>query len=209
LNALGKKKSRALCGVEVSPESSKGFERAAGNRGELWSTLETGRRFRIQRKVRFDAVLCYDVFEHLFASRWCFLREIRRVLKPDGRRFCCAFPNTLNGFQPLGPSRSATYGRQSWTRSHRTTELFFESHTTVLKGPFLSVFPRRWELPPCVVNGISIFRRNSRIRRSVFPGSFRKRPSRSRGLPQLLPSIFGARVFCTCAKKAKKLRLRG
>jgi SAM-dependent methyltransferase len=44
----------------------------------------------------FDTVLCFDVFEHLFAPAR-LLREIRRVLKPNGRGFFCV-PNALNGY---------------------------------------------------------------------------------------------------------------
>jgi SAM-dependent methyltransferase len=68
----------------------------------------------------FDAVLCYDVFEHLFAPE-PLLREIRRVLAPGGAAFLCV-PNTLNGFNRLKFALGEYVDIMD--TSHRTAELF-------------------------------------------------------------------------------------
>jgi SAM-dependent methyltransferase len=89
--------------------------------GQLATAAESGRRVRLQNvhlfawdlarpfpfsDSRFDAVLFLDVIEHL-NSRREVLREIRRVLKPDGRLLVSA------------PNRET-----SWRRRLREARLF-------------------------------------------------------------------------------------
>jgi len=68
----------------------------------------------------FDAVLCYDVFEHLFSPSH-LAAEIRRVMKADGRAFLCV-PNSLNGFNRL--MFLAGKHVDIMDTSHRERELF-------------------------------------------------------------------------------------
>jgi SAM-dependent methyltransferase len=91
LAALRKPEARCV-GVEVS-DSAVSALRARGLEAERVD-LEQGRL--PFPDGTFDAVLCYDVFEHLFSPE-ALLVEIRRVLAPGGAAFLCV-PNTLNAF---------------------------------------------------------------------------------------------------------------
>ncbi len=77
---------------------------------------------------RFDLVLCHHVLEHVFATER-LMREIRRVVRPDGRVLVgvpnlAAWPNRLlllAGIQPLGTElgeESIAYG-WPWARARR------------------------------------------------------------------------------------------
>jgi SAM-dependent methyltransferase len=84
-----------LAGVEISPEAVRALEK----RGFEAAVVDLESGTLPFPDASFDVVLCYDVFEHLFAPE-SILAEIRRVLKPEGRAFLCV-PNTLNGFNRL------------------------------------------------------------------------------------------------------------
>jgi SAM-dependent methyltransferase len=91
LRAPGKR----LCGVEMSAEAVQAIE-TEGIEGRAVD-LETERLPYADGE--FDAVLCYDVLEHLF-SPGRVLAEIRRVVRPGGVVLLCV-PNTLNLFNRL------------------------------------------------------------------------------------------------------------
>jgi len=115
LAAIGRPDAR-LTGVEVSPDAVRALRERGFAAAEV--DLELGRLPFSDES--FDVVLCYDVFEHLFAPDR-LLSEIRRVLLPGGHAFLCV-PNTLNGFNRL----LFALGRyvDIMDTSHRTSELF-------------------------------------------------------------------------------------
>lgn len=86
---------RRLCGVEMAADAANSLE-ARGIEG-CAVNLEAG--VLPFGNGEFDVVLCYDVFEHIFAPGR-LLREIRRVLRPDGAALL-SVPNTLNLFNRL------------------------------------------------------------------------------------------------------------
>jgi 2-polyprenyl-3-methyl-5-hydroxy-6-metoxy-1,4-benzoquinol methylase len=91
LRAPGKR----LCGVEMSADAARSLEQR-GMEGRAVD-LETERL--PYGDGEFDAVLCYDVLEHVF-SPGRLLAEIRRVVRPGGAALLCV-PNTLNLFNRL------------------------------------------------------------------------------------------------------------
>jgi SAM-dependent methyltransferase len=80
----------------------------------------------------FDAVLCYDVFEHLFSPE-LLLAEIHRVMSRDGLAFLCV-PNSLNGFNRL--MFLAGKHVDIMDTSHRERELFSNHIRLFSKGLF-------------------------------------------------------------------------
>ena len=86
---------RRLAGVEMAAEAA-GALRARGIEGHAVDLDAEPLPFADRE---FDAVLCYDVFEHIFAPGR-LLAEIRRVVAPGGVALLCV-PNTLNLFNRL------------------------------------------------------------------------------------------------------------
>lgn len=84
-----------LAGVEMSEEAAEALM-ARGIEGRSVD-LESGSLPFADGE--FEAVLCYDVLEHLFAPGR-LVREMMRVLRPDGALLLCV-PNTLNLFNRL------------------------------------------------------------------------------------------------------------
>lgn len=187
LHALDKRDAR-LCGIEVSAEAvaaldARGFEGAVVDleKGALPYPSDT-----------FDVVLCYDVFEHLFAPD-VLLKEIRRVLAPDGAALLCV-PNTLNAFNRLVFALGDYVDIMD--TSHRTSELFsnhirlfskklYERFLT--EGAF-DVTERHFYFPPEFTD--PKFR---------LPRQLAKLVTAPR-LPQLLPSMFALGFLYVCRK---------
>jgi len=115
LDAIDSPKARRV-GIEVSPEAVEAL-RARGFEAERVDLEEGALPFADKS---FDVVLCYDVFEHLFAPE-VLLAEIRRVLAPGGAAFLCV-PNTLNAFNRLKFALGDYVDIMD--TSHRTAELF-------------------------------------------------------------------------------------
>jgi SAM-dependent methyltransferase len=86
---------RRLCGVEMSADAVRSLV-ARGIEGRAVDLETEDLPFS---DGEFDVVLCYDVFEHVFAPGR-LLGEIRRVLRRDGAALLCV-PNTLNLFNRL------------------------------------------------------------------------------------------------------------
>jgi SAM-dependent methyltransferase len=115
LGAIGRPEAR-LCGIEVSPDAV----RAVTARGFEGAVVDLEGGDLPYPSATFDVVLCYDVFEHLFAPEG-LLREIHRVLKDDGVALLCV-PNTLNAFNRLVFALGDYVDIMD--TSHRTSELF-------------------------------------------------------------------------------------
>jgi SAM-dependent methyltransferase len=115
LDALGKRDAR-LVGIEVAEDAVEALRR----RGFEAERVDLEKGSLPFPDGSFDAVICYDVFEHIFSPE--VLRdEIRRVLAPGGAAFLCV-PNTLNGFNRLKFALGDYVDVMD--TSHRTTELF-------------------------------------------------------------------------------------
>lgn len=187
LEAIDKRDAR-LCGVEVSAEAVAALN-ARGFEGALVD-LEKGSL--PYRSGTFDVVLCYDVFEHLFAPE-ALLEEIRRVLAPNGQALLCV-PNTLNGFNRL----QFALGRyvDIMDTSHRTSELF-SNHIRLfskslferfLAGGGFAVTERNFYFPPEFTD--PKFRLPRQLAKAITVPR----------LPKLMPSLFALGFLYACRK---------
>lgn len=84
-----------LCGVEMSAAAARSLE----ERGIEGRSVDLETERLPYADGEFDAVLCYDVLEHVF-SPGRLVAEIRRVVRPAGTVLLCV-PNTLNLFNRL------------------------------------------------------------------------------------------------------------
>lgn len=188
LHALDKRDAR-LCGVEVSAEAvanlqNRGFEGAVVDLEKGALPYETG---------TFDVVLCYDVFEHLFAPEG-LLKEIERVLAPNGVALLCV-PNTLNAFNRLVFALGDYVDIMD--TSHRTSELFSNHirlfskklYERFLAQGSLAVTERHFYFPPELTD--PKFRLPKQLAKAVTVPR----------LHQLMPSMFALGFLYVCRKK--------
>lgn len=179
---------RRLVGVEVSAGAA-GAVQQAGFEG-IVVDLEHGKL--PFPSDTFDCVLCYDVFEHLFAPE-PLLAEIDRVLRPDGRALLCV-PNSLNGFNRL--MFLAGSHVDIMDTSHREHELF-SNHIRLfskrlfeqfLKTSPFDVVERHFYFPPRFTD-----------RRYRLPTQLNTLV-RGAHLPDKWPSLFALGFLYVCAK---------
>jgi 2-polyprenyl-3-methyl-5-hydroxy-6-metoxy-1,4-benzoquinol methylase len=187
LSAIARPGAR-LCGIEVSADAV----RAVTERGFEGALVDLEKGKLPYGPATFDVVLCYDVFEHIFAPE-TLLGEIHRVLRDDGAALLCV-PNTLNAFNRLVFALGDYVDIMD--TSHRTSELF-SNHIRLFSkalyerfltnGSFLSVekhfyFPEeftdpRFKLPRHLAKLVTVPR-----------------------LPRLLPSLFALGLLYVCVK---------
>ncbi len=187
LSAIARPDMR-LCGIEVSPEAvraviDRGFEGRVAD-------LEEGKL--PYASDSFDVVLCYDVFEHLFAPEG-LLREIRRVLKDGGVALLCV-PNTLNAFNRLVFALGDYVDIMD--TSHRTSELF-SNHIRLFSKSLFERF-----LASASFRSIEkhfYFPEEFTDSRFRLPGGLAKLV-RVPGLHRRLPSLFALGFLYVCVK---------
>jgi len=119
---------RRLVGVEMAADAARSLA-ARGLEGHAVDLEEGTLPFR---DGEFEAVLCYDVLEHVF-SPGRLLGEIGRVLAPGGVAFLCV-PNTLNLFNRL--LFLAGDFVDVMDTSHRSDDLFSNHIRLFSKGLF-------------------------------------------------------------------------
>jgi SAM-dependent methyltransferase len=188
--ARGREPATRMVGVEVSPGAVEAVEKA-GFEGVVVD-LEQGKL--PFPDASFDAALCYDVFEHLFAPE-ALLAEIHRVVKPGGSALLCV-PNSLNGFNRL--MFVAGKHVDIMDTSHRGPELFSNHIRLFSKKLFeaflatspLRVVERHFYFPPRFTD--PRYRVPSQVNSVV----------RAARLPQAWPGVFALGFLYVCEKPA-------
>lgn len=177
---------RRLCGVEFADEAARALE-GKGIEGHAVD-LESERLPFADGE--FEAVLCYDVLEHVFAPGR-LAGEIRRVLRPDGVALLCV-PNTLNLFNRL-VFLSGEFVDVMDT-SHRSDELF-SNHVRLFSKALFERF--------LYASGFRVVERHYYFPERFSDSRFRVPPSLARvvvgpRLHRLWPGLFALGFLFVC-----------
>jgi SAM-dependent methyltransferase len=186
LDALSRSGKR-LCGVEASPDAAAAL-RDRGLEGQAVD-LEAGTL--PFRDGEFDAVLCYDVLEHLF-SPGRVLSEIRRVTARKGVALLCV-PNTLNLANRLLFLRGQFVDVMD-TSHHREGELF-SNHIRLFSKDLFERF--------VATNGFRVCERHFYFPARFSDSRFKLAPSLARlvtapRLHERMPGLFALGFLYVC-----------